>query len=564
MGESFQGDKQMKKQDAERIINKYIRPLYGFALKRCKNMQDAEDLSQEIAVRAYKTLLCRDDIVDTEKFIWTIAHNALANYYRDSARNSIGICIDDFAEILSDGNDIAEEAEKDETVEKLQSEIAYLSKVRRRIIIAYYYENKKQEEIAAELKIPLGTVKWHLFDAKKELKRGMETMRKPSELKFNPIKFETCGTNGSVGTEGENGKFFRSALAQNIAYAVYREAKTVNEIAEALGVSPVYVESEAEHLEKYGFLIKKGEKYLANIVIEEASAEKSKLQNEIYSKAAKMFACELFDAVSNSPLIDDQNIVVSNRMKEIVKGFPVFEKDKNFILWSLVPYIIAWSGEKIYDADEKVTFEEAATRRIDGAHNIPSATVNTCGEDMPTYFENMKKCFGPAWQENKGVTLWQFDTEWSGKRMDEEYFGKVGHMLSDLNRFFNDELSFDDSPLVENGYLRIHENEKGQWIALQSVWIRSDEARKKLVAIGDAVREKHKAEFASLRAQYMELMLRETPKHLRKMATYPLQHTFYSDGVFIYYCLRELLECGKLQEPTDEQKKNITSVIITK
>lgn len=564
MGESFQGEKQMKKQDAEKIINEYIRPLYGFALKRCKNMQDAEDLSQEIAVRAYKTLLLRDDIDDTAKFMWTIAHNTLANYYRDSARAFVGVCLDDLSETLSDGKDLVSELEKDETVEKLQSEIAYLSKVRRRIIIAYYYENKKQEEIAAELKIPLGTVKWHLFDAKKELKRGMETMRKPSELKFNPIKFETCGTNGSVGTEGENGKFFRSALAQNIAYAVYREAKTVNEIAEALGVSPVYVESEAEYLEKYGFLIKRGEKYLANILIEEASAEKSKIQDEIYSKAAKMFACEIFDAVSNSPLIDDQNIVVSNRMKDIVKGFPVFEKDKNFILWSLVPYIIAYSGESIYDEEAKVSFEEAATRRIDGAQNILSAMVNTCGEEMPKYFENMRKCFGPVWQENNGVTLWQFDTEWSGKRMDEEYFGKVGHMLYDLNRFFDDELSFGDSPLVENGYLRIHESEKGQWIALQSVWIISENARKALVAIGDAVREKYKAEFASLRAQYMELMLEGTPKHLYKMAAYPLQHTFYSDGLFLFYCLRELVESGKLKEPGEEQKKNLTSIIITK
>ena len=555
----------MKKQDAERIINEYIKPLYGFALKRCKNMQDAEDLSQEIAVRAYKTLLLRDDIDDTAKFMWTIAHNTLANYYRDSARAFVGVCLDDLSETLSDGKDLVSELEKDETVSKLQSEIAYLSKLRRKIIIAYYYENKKQEEIAAELKIPLGTVKWHLFDAKKELKRGMETMRKPSELKFNPIKFETCGTNGSVGTEGENGNFFRSALAQNIAYAVYSEAKTVNEIAEALGVSPVYVESEAEHLEKYGFLIKRGEKYLSNIVIEEASSEKSKLQDEIYSKAAKMFACELFDAVSNSPLIDDQNIVASNRMKDIVNGFPVFEKDKNFILWSLVPYIIAWSGESIYDEEENVSFEEAATRRIDGAQNICCAMVNTCGEEMPKYFENMRKCFGPAWQEKKNVMLWQFDTEWSGKRMDEEYFGKIGHMLSDLNRFFNDdEVSFRDSPLVENGYLRIHESEKGQWITLQSVWIRSENARKALVAIGDAVREKYKAEFASLRAQYMELMLEGTPKHLYKMAAYPLQHTFYCDGMFLFYCLRELLECGKLKEPKDYQKKNLTSVIITK
>ena len=88
----------MQRKDAEMLITKFIKPIYGFALKRAKSLQDAEDLSQEIAVRAYKTLLLRDDIDDTAKFMWTIAHNTLANYYRDSARAFVGVCLDDLTE----------------------------------------------------------------------------------------------------------------------------------------------------------------------------------------------------------------------------------------------------------------------------------------------------------------------------------------------------------------------------------------------------------------------------------------------------------------------------------
>ena len=40
----------MKRQDAEKIITEYLKPIFGFALKRCKSMQDAEDLSQEIVL----------------------------------------------------------------------------------------------------------------------------------------------------------------------------------------------------------------------------------------------------------------------------------------------------------------------------------------------------------------------------------------------------------------------------------------------------------------------------------------------------------------------------------
>ena len=67
----------MRRQDAENIITEYLKPIFGFALKRCKSTQDAEDLSQEIVLKAYRALLAKDDIGDAGKFIWTIAHNAL-------------------------------------------------------------------------------------------------------------------------------------------------------------------------------------------------------------------------------------------------------------------------------------------------------------------------------------------------------------------------------------------------------------------------------------------------------------------------------------------------------
>ncbi|MBE6954219.1 MAG: RNA polymerase sigma factor, partial [Ruminococcaceae bacterium] len=186
----------MNRQDAEKIITEYLKPIFGFALKRCRNAHDAEDLAQDIVLKAFRALLAKDDIGDVSKFIWTISHNALSNYYRDSAKSVMGVSIDEFADTLADPDSILEDADSADTVCRLQSEIAYLSKLQRKIVIAYYFENRKQADIARDLDIPLGTVKWHLFEAKKELKRGMDTMRKTSELKFNPIKFDLCGFSG--------------------------------------------------------------------------------------------------------------------------------------------------------------------------------------------------------------------------------------------------------------------------------------------------------------------------------------------------------------------------------
>lgn len=134
----------MTENNAKQLIEKYIKPIYGFCLKRCKTPEDAEDLAQEIALKAYRTLIHRDDVDDPDRFIWTIAHNALSNYYRDFSRSSFGMVnIDELLETLSSSEDHpVESLIEAETVAKLKSEIAYLSKLQRKIVIGYYLRER--------------------------------------------------------------------------------------------------------------------------------------------------------------------------------------------------------------------------------------------------------------------------------------------------------------------------------------------------------------------------------------------------------------------------------------
>lgn len=92
----------MNRQDVEKTITEYLKPIFGFALKRCKNIHDAEDLSQETAIRAFRALLVKDDVADLGKFIWTVAHNTLSNYYRDAAKKMVSVSIDEVTELIAD------------------------------------------------------------------------------------------------------------------------------------------------------------------------------------------------------------------------------------------------------------------------------------------------------------------------------------------------------------------------------------------------------------------------------------------------------------------------------
>lgn len=551
----------MNRQDVEKTITEYLKPIFGFALKRCKSIHDAEDLSQEIAIRAFRALLVKDDARDMGKFIWTVAHNTLSNYYRDTAKSMVGVSIDEVAELIADPYSEIDTDDNTEAIHRLQTEIAYLSKLQRRIVISYYFENRKQADIAKELGIPLGTVKWHLFEAKKELKRGMDTMRKASELKFNPIKFHSYGINGSVGTKSPD-EFFRSTLSQNICYCVRNTAKTVNEIADDLGVSPVYVETEVEFLEEYGFLQAQQDKYIVNFSISEATVELLTMQNDMYKRAAELFANDLYDELISTGILDDPDIWCG-QTDQPISLTDSLKADRNFLLWSLIPYIAAWSGEKLMD--ESISFEEVATIRPDGGHNIVHASVVPDEMVLPEDYVYMKNWCGPMWNGGDHQMIWQIDSEWSDRvSVKERNVSEEHERVITLYNWEDDHLlsEMDYAWLSERGYIKTNGDYNGMFkSSWQIVVLASNEIRDKLLAIGERIKVKYQTDFEALKVPYAEAVLDSVPAHLRKVKEYELQFVFHSDGWFLVHCIMTLLKNGKLKEPTEGQRKSLTTLI---
>ena len=110
----------MTKEQAGALLEGYLKPIFGFALRRCKSVQDAEDLAQEIVMKALRSLSIRDDVEDAGRFIWTIAHHTLANYYREASRQYMGLPEEVQEDPLAS-------LEQRETIARLYREIAYLS-----------------------------------------------------------------------------------------------------------------------------------------------------------------------------------------------------------------------------------------------------------------------------------------------------------------------------------------------------------------------------------------------------------------------------------------------------
>lgn len=390
-------------------------------------------------------------------------------------------------------------------------------------------------------------------------------MRKASELKFNPIKFDYIGFNGSIGTKSPD-DLFRSALSQNICYCVKDKAKTVAEIADDLGVSPVYIESEVEFLEEYGVLLMpegtQNGKYIINFLLDEPTAELLTAHDRLYKRAAELFANELFDELISSGILDDPGIICRQTDGEISLTEDK-EADKNFILWTLIPYIAAWSGEKLIE--EKVTFEEAATMRPDGAHNILHATVFSDNIKLPDDYVHMNDWCGPMWNDLGGRILWQVNSEWSDREnLGVQYPEEAKRVLSLYQREAETLLSKDEYAwLSERGYVKTNGDFDGHFkSSWQVVILANNDIRNRLLAIGEEIKRKHKSELEALKAQHAEIVLKSTPVHLKKVVEFELQYMFHADGWFLLHCIKALLGNGKLKEPTAGQRKALSMLII--
>ena len=532
----------MGNRDMETVLEPYLKPVLGFALKRCRTAEDAEDLSQEILLRVYRTLLLRNDVEDMDRYVWTVAHNTLCNYYRDASRSRVGIPLEEIGDVPAFP---AEESEDNrETVDRLKKEIAYLSEMQRKTVIAYYIDRRKQEQIARDFGIPVGTVKWHLFEAKKELKKGMEKMREPGDLKYNPVEFAGYGINGSVG-EKDIFDMFRSPLVQNICFCVRDSWKTVNEIADEMGVSPVYVSGEAAYLAEYGFLKERNGKYLADMLLSVPDIRLQQMETDMYNAAADLFAGALYDELVSGGLMDSPALTCA------------WKSDRNFLLWALIPWIAACSGDSMME--KSVSFEEAATVRKDGGINIFHAYIK--GE-MPEDYDTMNQWFGPCWNGNGKQMLWQVGSEWSENLQDRAMSiqDDSSKILALYAREQKEKLSVDEYAwLAERGLVRITDEGRAEWqiVVLENAKLRDD-----LLAVGRRIREKNADKFRQLRDPYIKAMVDSFPPHMRKASEFEAQYIMYSDGRFIHSCLRNLLDSGRLKLPEEAQKKSMSTLLM--
>ena len=285
----------MEKEQADKIIAEYMKKIYGFTLSRTMDIDLAEEIASEITYEVYKALLKVENTYNVNSYIYRIAHNVHHRFLSEGKHFSQIFTIDDK---VSDRYDY----EKDKIFSQLRKEIAYLSNLQREIVVLYYFDKLSLVEISKRLKLPHGTVKWHLFEARNKIKESFDTSDnniKSEEDTLNPHlkSFKKMRYYGfSLLTKNLDMSFyFQKKISQNIAFSTYRKPKTAIEISKELNIPTTFIEDEISNLAENGFLNKvPGNKYLTNIYIMEQREKELEIKiNKLYKKYAE-YVCDMY------------------------------------------------------------------------------------------------------------------------------------------------------------------------------------------------------------------------------------------------------------------------------
>jgi RNA polymerase sigma-70 factor, ECF subfamily len=175
-------DKQRLDRDFTELYRAHLRDVYSYAYYRIGNHHDAEDLTEQTFLQAYRHF----DRAQRESngrplrpWLIRIAHNLAANYYRDRSRRPQTQLED--AAVISDPHETADLVEGREELEAVLAGVAQLADDRREALIMRFALDMDNKEIARALGRSEGATKVLIHRAIKQLEQRLAEGEKADE-----------------------------------------------------------------------------------------------------------------------------------------------------------------------------------------------------------------------------------------------------------------------------------------------------------------------------------------------------------------------------------------------
>jgi RNA polymerase sigma-70 factor (ECF subfamily) len=158
-----------------KVVDEYQHRVYGFVKRMVPTGEDAEDITQEVFIRAFQNYERFDDRASVRTWLFRIAYNLCVDRSRKANRGLKEVSMNISSEI-EEQYDVPDSRwrpdlllEDSDLREKIELAISQMSEKLRSVLLLHDKEDLSYEEIAESLKIPVGTVKSRLFLARGQL-----------------------------------------------------------------------------------------------------------------------------------------------------------------------------------------------------------------------------------------------------------------------------------------------------------------------------------------------------------------------------------------------------------
>jgi RNA polymerase sigma-70 factor, ECF subfamily len=173
------------------LVNEYKDKIYNYVARMLNDPYEAEDVTQEAFLRAYKSLPRFRGASSFHTWLYRIASNLAIDVVRKRKRQDPTFSLDEPLE--SDDGDYERELPDEtggpedrtstrETRVAVRRAIMDLPEKLRDVMILYELQGETYEDIADILDVPLGTVKSRLFNARNRLKDSLQELVEAGEL----------------------------------------------------------------------------------------------------------------------------------------------------------------------------------------------------------------------------------------------------------------------------------------------------------------------------------------------------------------------------------------------
>ncbi len=152
----------------EKLLEEHQEGVFRYAYRLCGCSSTAEDIAQEVFLRAFRHMHQLRDPAATRGWLLVIARNEFVRWCRKSAASGVSI----------DPRDCELPAEVEEPLldrsEWVADALRQLPEEFRLVLLMYYFEELSYAEIAEHLKIPIGTVMSRLSRGRGHMKTALE------------------------------------------------------------------------------------------------------------------------------------------------------------------------------------------------------------------------------------------------------------------------------------------------------------------------------------------------------------------------------------------------------